>query len=155
VSVGVLLFTRHLRLRYNPVLWHAVHSHQRVVPVFVLDAAILSGGFNRPNRAAFLADRPRDVDASLRARGAGLTIRGGDVVAETAKLARRVRADAVHVAGDVSGYAQRRGQELTAAFACELVMHEDTLFAVPPRAHPPLGRRRAHERVRRLLPKLI
>ena len=57
-----------------------------VVPVFVLDAAILSGGFNRPNRAAFLADRLRDVDASLRARGAGLIIRGGDVVAETAKL---------------------------------------------------------------------
>ena len=40
------------------------------MPVFVLDAAILSGGFNRPNRAAFLADCLRDVDASLHARGA-------------------------------------------------------------------------------------
>ena len=27
MSVGVLLFTRHLRLHDNPVLWHAVHSH--------------------------------------------------------------------------------------------------------------------------------
>jgi membrane protease YdiL (CAAX protease family) len=27
VSVGVVLFTRDLRLRDNPVLWHAVHSH--------------------------------------------------------------------------------------------------------------------------------
>ena len=139
MSVGVVLFTRDLRLHDNPVLWHAVHSHQRVVPVFVLDAAILSGGFNRPNRAAFLADCLRDVDASLRARGAGLIIRGGDVVAETVKLARRVRADAVHVAGDVSGYAQRREQRLTAELECELVVHEDALFAVPPGRNRPSG----------------
>ena len=139
MSVGAVLFTRDLRLHDNPVLWHAVHSHERVVPVFVLDAAILSGGFNRPNRAAFLADCLRDVDASLRARGAGLIIRGGDVVAETAKLARRVRADAVYVAGDVSGYAQRREQRLTAELECELVMHEDALFAVPPGRNRPSG----------------
>lgn len=139
MSVGVVLFTRDLRLHDNPVLWHAVHSHERVVPVFVLDAAILSGGFNRPNRAAFLADCLRDLDASLRARGAGLIIRGGDVVAETAKLARRVRADPVHVAGDVSGYAQRREQRLTAELACELVVHEDALFAVPPGRIRPSG----------------
>ena len=53
MTVGVVLFTRDLRLHDNPVLWHAVHSHERVVPVFVLDAAILSGGFNRPNRPRF------------------------------------------------------------------------------------------------------
>jgi deoxyribodipyrimidine photo-lyase len=139
VSVGVVLFTRDLRLHDNPVLWHAVHSHERVVPVFVLDAAILSGGFNRPNRAAFLADCLRDLDASLRARGAGLIIRGGDVVAETVKLARRVRADAVYVAGDVSGYAQRREQRLMAELECEVVVHEDALFAVPPGRIRPSG----------------
>jgi deoxyribodipyrimidine photo-lyase len=76
------------------------------------------------------------------------------VVAETAKLARRVRADAVHVAGDVSRYAERREQRLTAELACEPVVHEDALFAVPP-GRIRFGRRRAHERVRRLLPKLI
>ena len=61
------------------------------------------------------------------------------MVAETAKLAGRVRADPVHVAGDVSGYAQRREQRLTAELACELVMHEDALFAVPPGRIRPLG----------------
>jgi deoxyribodipyrimidine photo-lyase len=104
----------------------------------LLDAAILSGGFNRSNRA-FLADCCATWTRRC-ARGApGLIIRGGDVVAETAKLARRVRADAVHVAGDVSGYAQRREQELTAELACELVMHEDALFAVPPGRIRPSG----------------
>jgi len=108
------------------------------VPVFVLDAAILSGGFNRPNRAAFLADRLRDVDASLRARGAGLIIRGGDVVAETAKLSAgcgRTRCTWPATSAGTPSAASRN----SAALACELVMHEDTLFAVPPGRIRPSG----------------
>lgn len=139
MSVGIVLFTRDLRVRDNPALWHAVLSHDRVVPVFVLDTAILSGGFNRPNRAAFLTDCLDDLNSSLSARGGALVIRRGEVVDEVSRLVDRVGAAAVHVAGDVSGYAQRRERRLRDASGCELVVYEDALFAVPSGRIRPAG----------------
>ncbi len=134
-----MLFTRDLRVHDNPVLWHALAAHERIVPMFVLDDAILSGGFNRPNRATFLAEALHDLGTALHERGAGLVIRRGDVVDEVAALVREVGADAVHIAGDVSGYARRREQRLAEALDCELVVHEDALFAVPPSRIRPTG----------------
>ncbi len=139
MSVGVVLFTRDLRVHDNPVLWHAIAAHERIVPMFVLDAAIQSGGFNHPNRAAFLVDALHDLDTALRDRGAGLVIRRGDVVGEVAALARGVGADAVHVAGDASGYARRREQRLADALECRLVVHDDALFVIPPGRIRPTG----------------
>ena len=139
MTVGVVLFTRDLRVHDNPALWHAVREHEQVLPVFVLDDEIRSSRFNRPNRAAFLADCLRDLDGSLRSRGAALVVRRGDVVAETARLAEQVGARAVHLAGDVSRYAQRRERHLAHALTCELVVHEDALFAVPPGRIRPSG----------------
>ena len=141
MSIGVVLFTRDLRLHDNPALWHAVHSHQRGRagvrarrrdPVRRVQPA-------QPGRVSRRLPARRGRIAARARGGAGLIIRGGDVVAETAKLAGRVRADPVHVAGDVSGYAQRREQRLTAELACELVIHEDALFAVPPGRIRPSG----------------
>lgn len=131
MDVGVVVFTRDLRIRDNPVLWRAVERHEQVVPVFCLDERLLDGAANCPNRAAFLADCLADLDTALRARGAGLVVRRGQVVAEIAGLARQVNAAAVHIAGDVSGYAARRRGELAAALNCELVVHDDALFVVP------------------------
>jgi deoxyribodipyrimidine photo-lyase len=139
MTVGVVLFTRDLRVHDNPALSYAAREYEQVLPMFVLDDDIRRGGFNRPNRAAFLADCLRDLDGSLRARGARLVVRRGDVVAETARLAERVGARAVHVAGDVSRYAQRRERHLAQALTCELVVHEDALFAVPPGRIRPSG----------------
>jgi DNA photolyase len=47
-------------LHDNPVLSAAAESTDPVVPLFVLDDAILRSAFNRPNRAAFLVDCLRD-----------------------------------------------------------------------------------------------
>lgn len=132
MDVGVVVFTRDLRVRDNPVLWNAVRRHDQVVPVFCLDDRILAGDFNRPNRAAFLADCLADLDGALRARGAGLVVRRGRIAVEMSGLARQVDATAVHIASDVSGYAARRRYELAAALDCELMAHDDSLFAVPP-----------------------
>jgi deoxyribodipyrimidine photo-lyase len=143
VSVAVALFTRDLRLHDNPTLAAAVSGADRVVPVFVLDSAILRGGFNRPNRGAFLVDSLRDLDAGLRARGAALVVRSGDVVAETVRVAEQVGAEVVHVSGDASGYARRRQERLGRALAAvgrRLEVHDETLFVVPPGAIAPARR---------------
>ena len=115
MTTAIVLLTRDLRVHDNPALHAAVESAERVVPLFVVDDGIRRSSFNRPNRARFLADSLRDLDESLRRRGAALVVRRGDPVAETARLAEQVDATAVHVAADYSRYAQRREVALARA----------------------------------------
>jgi deoxyribodipyrimidine photo-lyase len=112
VITAVVLFTRDLRVHDNPALSAAAREAERIVPLFVLDDAILGSAFARPNRVAFLLEALRDLDASLTARGARLVLRSGDVVTETLALARAVEAEGLFVAEDASAYAQRRQRRL-------------------------------------------
>ncbi|WP_285616488.1 deoxyribodipyrimidine photo-lyase [Kineosporia sp. NBRC 101677] len=131
---SVVLFTRDLRVHDNPALHHAAQEGQ-VVPLFVLDLKILKGSYNRPNRAKFLAESLADLAAALEKRGAGLVVRRGEVAAEVAELVQTVKASAVHMAGDASGFSHRREDALREALDeldCELHVHDDSLFVVPP-----------------------
>jgi deoxyribodipyrimidine photo-lyase len=112
----VVLFTRDLRVHDQPALAAAVDRGERVVPLFVLDDAVLAA-FGAPNRVAFLVDALRDLDASLRARGGALVVRRGNVVGETVRLALDVDATTVIVSEDVSAYAQERERRLRTGLA--------------------------------------
>lgn len=114
MRTAVVLLTRDLRVHDQPALHAAVECAEHVLPLFVFDPRVLSR-FGAPNRVAFLLDSLRDLDASFRARGGGLAVRRGDTVAETVRAALHVRADAVFVSEDVSGYAQEREQRLRRA----------------------------------------
>ena len=61
MRVGIVLFTRDLRVHDNPALHAACEECERVVPLFVLDDAVLAT-FGAPNRVAFLLDSLRDLD---------------------------------------------------------------------------------------------
>ena len=87
MRAGIVLFTRDLRIHDNPALHAACEECERVVPLFVLDDAMLEA-FGAPNRVAFLLDSLRDLDESLRALGGALVVRRGDVVAEVSRVAR-------------------------------------------------------------------
>lgn len=113
---GVVLFTRDLRVHDQPALAAASERCERVVPLFVLDDALLRR-MGTPNRVAFLLESLCDLRRSLEERGAGLAIRRGDVVAETVRLALEHGADVVHVSEDVSAYAQERERRLGCALA--------------------------------------
>jgi deoxyribodipyrimidine photo-lyase len=139
MDLGIVVFTRDLRVHDNPTLWRAVHEHDAVLPVFCLDQALLRSGFNTPNRAAFLADCLVGLDSELRIRGARLVVRRGQMATEIPSLARAANAAAVHIAGDVSGYSVRRCSDLQAALDCRLAVHHDTLFAVAPGQILPSG----------------
>jgi deoxyribodipyrimidine photo-lyase len=117
----IVLFTRDLRLRDHPALTAAARDADRVVPAFVLDEKLLAGRCGAPNRLAFLADSLRDLDDSLRSRGARLIVRRGDPVREVLRLARRTGADGIYVSDDVSGYARRRRCRLAEECARERI----------------------------------
>lgn len=140
VTVAVMLFTRDLRVHDNLALVAAAKA-DHTVPLFVLDETILRADFNRPNRAAFLAESLADLDQALRERGGGLVVRRGEVTAEVLRVARDTAATDVHVAADVSGHARRRQEALREALARDgrtLHLHEG-VTVVPPGAVTPQG----------------
>src|SRR5215203_6157438 len=96
-SVAVVVFTRDLRVDDHPALARAAREAERVVPMFVLDDAILGSGFNRPNRTGFLLESLHDLDDALRALGAALVVRRGDWARKVAEVVLDVDATAVHV----------------------------------------------------------
>lgn len=142
MTVSVVLFTSDLRLHDNPTLRAAVAGSGEVVPLFVLDEAIVSAGFATPNRRAFLADCLTDLDAGLRARGGRLVVRTGDVVDVVRAVAAETGAGEVRTAAGVSRYAQRREERLRVALESDgrrLHVHDATLTALPPGAVTPAG----------------
>jgi deoxyribodipyrimidine photo-lyase len=136
VTTAVVLFTRDLRVRDNPAL-AAARRADRVVPLFVFDRTMLNRTTHRhPNRFGFLCQSLIDLDSSLRDRGAQLVVRRGDWVQEVLQVAYEARASTVHVARDVSAYAQGRLARLVedgARVGVEVIAH-DSLTVVPPMA---------------------
>jgi len=102
VKTAIVLFTRDLRVHDNPALTAATDEAERVLPLFVLDEALI--GSSGSNRLAFLGESLRDLACSL----GGLAVRRGDTVAEVVRVARSLEAATVFVAEDASAFAQRR-----------------------------------------------
>jgi deoxyribodipyrimidine photo-lyase len=114
VSVGVVLFTRDLRVHDHPALAAATRTFDRVLPLFVYDRAILSGPHAAPNRLGFLEQSLNDLDRSL---GGALVRRSGEVTTEAMRAAREAGAGAIFLSADVSALAQRRERLLRSACA--------------------------------------
>jgi len=129
VRAAVVLFTRDLRLHDNPALAAAVEQAETVLPLFVLDDGIGTTRYGRAaGRRAFLLESLAELDTSLRARGAALDVRRGEVVEETVRAAREVGATSVFASADVSPYARDRERRLADALDLRLV---NGSFVVP------------------------
>jgi deoxyribodipyrimidine photo-lyase len=137
VTTTVVVFTRDLRVRDNPVLAAGARGARQVVPLFVRDRRVagVSAG-----RTRFLDESLSDVDSSLRRLGGRLVVREGDPVEEVCRVATEVSADRVHIAGDVSAYARRREAGLRDGLTCDLVVHDDVHTVVPPGLLTPAGK---------------
>lgn len=141
--MAVVLFTADLRVHDHPPLWAAVKGADEVVPLFVWDEDLASMGFAAPNRRAFLAESLHCLDAELRARGGRLVVRRGSVADEVYDVVRRTGAREVHLAADVSRYAQRREERLVEAVGragATLRVHDSVCTVLPPGAVTPAGK---------------
>ncbi len=129
----IALFTRDLRVADNPVLTAAAAADQ-IIPLFVRDPRIADARFSNPSRQQFLDAGLADLDRSLRQLGSALLIVRGDPVQETIRLAERFDVESVHIAADVSGYAQRREDRLRDALEKHrrrLVVHDAVITVQP------------------------
>jgi deoxyribodipyrimidine photo-lyase len=92
----------------NQALSAALVYADCVVPVFVLDPALLSSPYVGPKRVAFLLGGLRALEADLRARGSRLIVRQGNPREELAALLAESRAEAIFAEEDFSPYARQR-----------------------------------------------
>lgn len=137
---AVVLFTRDLRVHDNPALADLAARADRLVPLFVLDDAILTGVNASANRAKYLVDALGDLRSSLRGLGSDLVIRRGDVVRETMAVVGGTGATDVGVMADVSSYARRREARLAdAADPVPRVTTYPGVTVVPPGELTPAG----------------
>ena len=111
----MVVFTRDLRVHDHPALRAACNDAAAVVPLFVLDDAILRDA--AANRVGFLVDSLRDLDSALRRRGAPLVVRRGSWVDEVMSVVVEAEATSVHVSDDVSARAVLRLERLGEAAA--------------------------------------
>jgi deoxyribodipyrimidine photo-lyase len=134
LSTAIVLLTRDLRVHDHPALSAAVERAEAVVPLFVLDDAVLGSRYAAANRVSQLRDALEDLRSSLRARGGNLVVRRGDTVGEVAALARELDADQIHVTADVSAHAARRERalaELAGTLGLRLELHPGVTAVEP------------------------
>lgn len=108
-------FRRDLRLRDNPALTDAAaRSGGRVIPLFILDDAILRAPRTGAARVAFMIAALRDLDASLRARGSRLVVRRGRSSDVLRDLVRATGAVGVSWNRDYTPFARQRDRHIEA-----------------------------------------
>jgi len=128
------ILTRDLRIADNPVLSAGAPD---VVPLFVHDRSI-SDRHGSTNREAFLAESLNDLASSLTDMGTGLVYRTGPWLGTVLRVAEEAGVTDIHIARDVSGFAQRRLEELVEATTLPVIVHE-SLTVVPPDSLAPQG----------------
>lgn len=110
---------RDLRLRDNVALAHASRASQSVVPVFVVDPAILhSERIGTPLVSSFFCAL-ESLRTSLLERGSDLAVLYGDPVEELLALARRVDAQAIFFNVDYEPFASERDARASEVFERE------------------------------------
>jgi deoxyribodipyrimidine photo-lyase len=112
---ALVWFRRDLRLHDHPALRAALDEHERVVPVFCLDDALLHGRHASGPRTQFLLECLTQLDGALRERGSGLVIRHGPAERELAALAEQISARALHFTREATPYARARGTRVRKA----------------------------------------
>lgn len=116
-AVTVLWFRRDLRLHDHPALATAMAGGGRVVPVFVLDDALLGGRWRSANRAWFLRWSIAALADALASRGAPLVLLHGNPVDVVPAYATSVGARRVVVHRDYAPYGRRRDARIEADLA--------------------------------------
>ncbi len=108
-------FRRDLRISDNVALHEAFTRGQCVVPVFILDDAILAAPDSGAARVAFLLSTLESLRKNLEALGHRLILLHGTPHEELVKLARTVKADAVFTNRDYEPYAIARDRKVASA----------------------------------------
>src|SRR4051794_18197860 len=113
--VVIAWFRRDLRLHDHPALTAAAEDGDHVIPVFVLDEALLVRHSDAANRRWFMRESLVALRDGLSDRGAALRILRGRPSDVVPAFARDAGASAVYVTRDISPYGRRRDRAVAEA----------------------------------------
>ncbi|MBW4540674.1 MAG: DNA photolyase family protein [Myxacorys chilensis ATA2-1-KO14] len=91
----IVWFRRDLRVADHAPL-HRATQRGAVIPVFILDRALLHHPETAAARVAFMLESLRSLDADLQARGGRLIVRSGDPVEVLPQLIRETQAEGIY-----------------------------------------------------------
>lgn len=135
MRVALHWFRRDLRLSDNTALAAATREAGAVIPVVVLDDAALASAPVAPAGLAVMAGALEDIaDRLARGGAARLIVLAGDTVAELARLARALGAEAVYANRSEGSHAEaieRAAQRRLAADGVALRLYDDLGVAPP------------------------
>ncbi len=118
-STAILWFRRDLRLHDQPALASAAADHDRLLPLFIVDPALVAGRFASPTRLWFMLEAVASLRAALRAVGSDLVVRIGDAREVVPAMARESGAGDVVVSRDHAPYGRARDRAVAAALAAD------------------------------------
>ena len=121
MTTAIWWVRRDLRLSDNGALAVALEHAEWVIPVFIMDPALLASPYVGARRTVFLLEGLRCLDSDLRARGSRLVLRQGDPQNELAALQAESGADLIFAEEDVSPYARRRDARIAESLPLRLV----------------------------------
>jgi deoxyribodipyrimidine photo-lyase len=124
-------FRRDLRLSDNLALQAAFESGAKVVPLFILDPAILDSSRLGVPRLAFMLRTLVSLDRTLRVQGGQLLVRFGHPRTVLLEVAHKLRASAVYANRDYSPFARRRDAAVEAALDVPLRWYDDAILHAP------------------------
>lgn len=99
---------RDLRLFDNTALITALAEAEKILPVFILDPALIQSEYVGEKRWAFLLAALHHLDSDLAKRESKLIVRRGEPRTQLEKLIHETGAEAIYAEEDFSPYAQRR-----------------------------------------------
>jgi deoxyribodipyrimidine photo-lyase len=120
LTTAIWWVRRDLRLHDNDALRTALATHESVIPVFILDPALLVAPDAGEVRVAFLFGGLRALDADLRARGSRLIVRRGAPRTELTQLIGETGATAIYAEADPWPYARNRDGDIAARLPLQL-----------------------------------
>jgi deoxyribodipyrimidine photo-lyase len=123
MNTAIWWIRRDLRLRDNHALCSALATGAAVVPLFIMDPAVLNSGYHHAakRRVSFLIEGLRSLDDSLRARGNRLIVRRGAPAKIIADVLGESGASAVFAEEDYSPYARHRDMSVAAMAPLKLL----------------------------------
>ncbi len=114
-STAIVWLRRDLRVADNAALHHACQAAEHVLPLFILDEAILRRPDTGPARVAFLLDALRVLDRSLQAKGGRLIVRQGQTPDTLIQVVREFGAQAVFHHREYEPFGVARDAQVKAA----------------------------------------
>ncbi len=129
MTTTLLWFRRDLRLTDHPALLAAAEASDQVIPVFVLDDALLQP--SGANRIAFLCQALRSLDAAL---GGTLRVVHGPPEIALPRLVKESAASSVHISSDHGPYGRLRDERVGAGLADVPLIATGSPYGVTPGA---------------------